>query len=120
MLLPVEWEIFGIALFVSMLSLWIDLRFREKNIDVSEGSSFFCKAFIHPSDAGKTIEVDLGSKQSVFVIDAAHVIFLLFALRLSGQAGSAGRVRKAKCRCGPGHWLSSGGLGREENTWNWA
>src|ERR1019366_1684502 len=46
-LLSVKWGIFGLALFISILYLWINLRFAARNIDVSEGSSFFRKAFTH-------------------------------------------------------------------------
>src|ERR1039458_8664295 len=44
-LLSVKWGIFGVTLFVSILYLWINLRFAARNIDVSQGSSFFSKAF---------------------------------------------------------------------------
>jgi hypothetical protein len=44
-LLSVKWGIFGVALIVSVLYLWVNLRFAARNIDVSEGSSFVSKAF---------------------------------------------------------------------------
>jgi hypothetical protein len=85
-LLSVKWGIFGVALFVSILYLWINLRFAARNIDVSEGSSFFSKAIRHPADASRTINIDLSPKVLVFAIDAAIVVLsLLFALSLSGQ-----------------------------------
>jgi hypothetical protein len=85
-LLSVKWGIFGVALFVSILYLWINLRFAARNIDVSEGSIFFSKAIRHPADASRTINIDLSSKLLVFAIDVGIVIFsLLFALSLSGQ-----------------------------------
>jgi uncharacterized membrane protein (UPF0182 family) len=85
-LLSVKWGIFVVALFVSILYLWINLRFAARNIDVSEGSSFFSKAIRHPADASRTINIDLSPKVLVFAIDAAIVVLsLLFALSLSGQ-----------------------------------
>ena len=85
-LLSVKWGIFGVALFVSILYLWINLRFAARNIDVSQGSSFFSKAFTHPADASRTINIDLSPKVVVFAIDAAIVVLsLLFALSISGQ-----------------------------------
>jgi uncharacterized membrane protein (UPF0182 family) len=85
-LLSVKWGIFGVALFVSILYLWINLRFAARNIDMSEGSSFFSKAIRHPADASRTINIDLSPKVLVFAIDAGIVVLsLLFALSLSGQ-----------------------------------
>jgi uncharacterized membrane protein (UPF0182 family) len=85
-LLSVKWGIFGVALFVSILYLWINLRFAARNIDVSEGSSFFSKAIRHPTDASRTINIDLSPKILIFAIDAGIVVLsLLFALSLSGQ-----------------------------------
>jgi uncharacterized membrane protein (UPF0182 family) len=85
-LLSVKWAMFGIALFVSILYLWINLRFAARNIDVSEGSSFFSKAIRHPADTSRTINIDVSSKLLVLAIDAGIVIFsLLFALSVSGQ-----------------------------------
>jgi uncharacterized membrane protein (UPF0182 family) len=85
-LLSVKWGIFGVAFFVSIIYLWINLRFAARNIDVSEGSSFFSKAIRHPADASRTINIDLSPKVLVFAIDAGIVVLaLLFALGLSGQ-----------------------------------
>jgi uncharacterized membrane protein (UPF0182 family) len=85
-LLSVKWGIFGVTLFVSIIYLWINLRFAARNIDVSEGSSFFSKAIRHPADASRTINIDVSSKLLVFAIDAGIVISsLLFALSISGQ-----------------------------------
>ena len=85
-LLSVKWGIFGVALLVSILYLWINLRFAARNIDMSEGSSFFSKAIRHPADASRTINIDLSPKVLVFAIDAGIVVLsLLFALSLSGQ-----------------------------------
>jgi uncharacterized membrane protein (UPF0182 family) len=85
-LLSVKWGIFGVALFVSILYLWINLRFAARNIDVSEGSSFFSKAIRHPADVSRTINIDISSKLMVLAIDAGIAIFsLLFALSVSGQ-----------------------------------
>ena len=50
-LLSVKWEMFGIALFVSILYLWINLRFALRNIDVLQGATFFSKEFPHRDDA---------------------------------------------------------------------
>ena len=85
-LLSVKWGIFGVTLFVSILYLWINLRFAARNIDVSEGSSFFSKAIRHPADTSRTINIDVSSKLLVSAIDAGIVIFsLVFALSVSGQ-----------------------------------
>jgi hypothetical protein len=85
-LLSVKWGIFGVTLFVSIIYLWINLRFAARNIDVSQGSSFFSRAIRHPADASRTINIDLSSKLLVFAIDAGIVISsLLFALSISGQ-----------------------------------
>jgi hypothetical protein len=85
-LLSVQWGLFGVALFVSILYLWINLRFAARNIDVSEGSSFFSKAIRHPADATRTINIDVSSKLLVLAFDAGILIFsLLFALNISSQ-----------------------------------
>ena len=85
-LLSVKWGIFGVSLFISLLYLWINLRFAAKNIDVSEGSSFVSKAFRHPTDATRTINIDVSSKMLVFAINTGIVVLsLLFALSVSGQ-----------------------------------
>ena len=85
-LLSVKWGIFGVALFVSILYLWINIRFAARNIDVSEGSIFFSKAIRHPADTSRTINIDVSSKLLVLAIDAGIVIFsLLFALSVSNQ-----------------------------------
>jgi hypothetical protein len=85
-LLSVKWGIFSVTLIVSVLYLWINLRFAARNIDVSEGSSFFSKSIRHPADASRTINIDVSSKLLVIAIDAGIVIFsLLFALSISGQ-----------------------------------
>jgi len=39
------------------LYLWLNLRFAAKNIDLVDGESFFNKAFKHPVDASRTINV---------------------------------------------------------------
>jgi len=85
-LLSIKWGLFAVSLFVSILYLWINLRLAARNIDVSQGSSFFNKAFQHPADASRTINIDISSKLLVVAIDAGIVIFsLLFALSVSGQ-----------------------------------
>jgi uncharacterized membrane protein (UPF0182 family) len=85
-LLSVKWGIFGLTLIVSVLYLWINLRFAANNIDMVDGESFFNKDFIHPADASRTINVDISPKLLVFVIDAAIVILSLFyALSVSSQ-----------------------------------
>jgi hypothetical protein len=85
-LLSLKWGIFFVTLFVSILYLWINLRFAARNIDVSEGSNFFSKALRHPADASRIININLSPKVLVFAIDAAIVILsLLFALSISGQ-----------------------------------
>jgi len=50
-LLSVRWGLFGLTLFISILYLWTNLRLAARNIDMSEGTSFFSKAFTHPADA---------------------------------------------------------------------
>jgi uncharacterized membrane protein (UPF0182 family) len=85
-LLSVKWGIFGLTLFISVLYLWINLRFAARNIDVLKGASFFSKEITHPTDASKTINIDVSPKLLVFAIDAGIVILsLLFALSASGQ-----------------------------------
>ena len=85
-LLSVKWGIFGVTLIVSVLYLWINLRFAAKNIDLVDGESFFNKAFTHPADASRTINVDISPRLLVFAIDFAIVVLsLIFALSVSGQ-----------------------------------
>jgi len=105
-LLSVQWGLFGVALFVSILILWINLRFAARNIDVSEGSSFFNKAIRHPADASRTINIDVSSKLLVLAFDAGIVIFsLLFALNVSGQWDTYLRFGTADhSNCGPSLW----------------
>jgi uncharacterized membrane protein (UPF0182 family) len=85
-LLSVKWGIFAVALIISVFYLWINLRFAAKNIDLVDGESFFNKAFRHPADASRTINVDISAKLLVFYIDFAIVVLsLIFALSVSGQ-----------------------------------
>jgi uncharacterized membrane protein (UPF0182 family) len=85
-LLSVKWGIFGVALIVSVFYLWLNLRFAARNIDLVSGESFFSKAFRHPADASRTINVDISPKLLVFSIDFAIVLLsLIFALSVSGQ-----------------------------------
>jgi uncharacterized membrane protein (UPF0182 family) len=85
-LLSVKWGIFGVTLIVSVLYLWVNLRFAARNIDFVDGESFFSKTFKHPADASKTINVDISPTLLIFFIDFAIVVLsLIFALRVSGQ-----------------------------------
>ena len=93
-LLSVKWGIFGVALIVSVLYLWGNLRFAARNIDLVDGESFFNKAFKHPVDASRTINIDVSPKLLVFAIDFAIVVLsLIFALSVSGQWDSFLRFR---------------------------
>jgi uncharacterized membrane protein (UPF0182 family) len=85
-LLSVKWGMFGVALFISILYLWINLRIAARSIDVLQGGSFFSKAFTHPTDTSKTINIDVSPKLLIFAIDAAIVILsLLFAFSISSH-----------------------------------
>jgi uncharacterized membrane protein (UPF0182 family) len=85
-LLSVRWGLFGLAFFISALYLWSNLRIASKNINVSEGTSFFSKEFTHPADATRTVNIDLSPTVLVFAIDAAIVaLSLLFAFGVSSQ-----------------------------------
>ena len=85
-LLSVKWGIFGVTLIISVLYLWLNLRFAAKNIDLVDGESFFNRAFTHPADASKTINVDISPRLLVFAIDFAIVaLSLIFALSVSVQ-----------------------------------
>jgi uncharacterized membrane protein (UPF0182 family) len=85
-LLSVKWGIFGVTLIVSVFCLWFNLRFAARNIDLVDGESFFNKAFAHPADASRTINVDISPRLLVFAIDFAIVVLsLIFALSVSGQ-----------------------------------
>jgi uncharacterized membrane protein (UPF0182 family) len=80
-LLTVRWGMFGAALLVSIVYLWINLRFAARNIDLVDGESFFKKAFTHPkaftrpAEADRMLNVDISPKLLVFAIDAA-ILFL--------------------------------------------
>ena len=85
-LLSVKWGIFAVTLVVSVFYLWINLRFAARNIDLVDGESFFNRAFKHPADASRTIDVDISPRQLVFAIDFAIVVLsLIFALSVSSQ-----------------------------------
>src|ERR1039458_45056 len=85
-LLSVKWGIFAVTLIVSVLYLWLNLRFAEKNIDLVDGESIFNKAFTHPADASKTINVDIIPRLLVLAIDFAIVaLSLIFALSVSDR-----------------------------------
>jgi len=85
-LLSIKWGIFGVTLIVSAFYLWLNLRFAARNIDLVDGESFFNRAFKHPADASRTIDVDISPRQLVFAIDFAIVVLsLIFALSVSGQ-----------------------------------
>ena len=81
-----KWGIFAVTLIVSVLYLWLNLRFAARNIDLDDGESFFNKAFKHQADASRTINIDIRPRQLVFTIDFAIVVLsLMFALSVSGQ-----------------------------------
>jgi uncharacterized membrane protein (UPF0182 family) len=85
-ILSVKWGIFAVTLIVSVLYLWLNLRFAARNIDLDDGESFFNKAFKHQADASRTINIDIRPRQLVFTIDFAIVVLsLMFALSVSGQ-----------------------------------
>jgi uncharacterized membrane protein (UPF0182 family) len=85
-LLSVKWGIFGVTLIVSVLYLWVNLRFAARNIDLVDGESFFSKAFKYPVDASRTINIDVSPKLMVFAIDFAIVVLsLIFAMSVSSQ-----------------------------------
>jgi uncharacterized membrane protein (UPF0182 family) len=85
-LLTVKWGLFGVTLIVSVFYLWLNLRFAARSIDLVDGESLFNKAFTHPADASRTINVDIKPRQMVFAIDFAIVVLsLIFALSVSGQ-----------------------------------
>ncbi len=85
-LFSVKWGIFCVTLFISIVYLWINLRFAARNIDTAQGPSFFSKEFTHPADPSRTINIDVSSKLLVSFIDAAILILsVLFALSVSSQ-----------------------------------
>jgi len=85
-LLSVKWGIFGVTLIVSAVYLWTNLRFAARSINLVDGESFFNRAFAHPADARRTIEVDISPRMLVFAVDfAILVLSLIFALSVSGQ-----------------------------------
>ena len=85
-LLSVKWGIFGVTLIVSIFYLWLNLRLAARNIDLVDGESFFSKAFRHPADASRTINVDISPSLLVFTIDFAIIVLsLIFALSVSSQ-----------------------------------
>ena len=71
-LLSVKWGIFGVALFVSVLYLMDQSPLCGEEHRLCMGSSFFNKAFTHPADAGRTINIDISPKLLVFAIDVGH------------------------------------------------
>ena len=85
-LLSVKWGIFGVTFIVSVLYLWINLRFAARSIDLVGVESIFNRTFSHPADASRTIEVDISPKLLVFAIDFAIVVLsLIFAMGVSAQ-----------------------------------
>ena len=85
-LLWVKWGIFGVTFIVSVLYLWINLRFAARSIDLVGVESIFNRTFSHPADASRTIEVDISPKLLVFAIDFAIVVLsLIFAMGVSAQ-----------------------------------
>ena len=85
-LLSVKWGLFGVTLIVSVFCLWLNLRFAARNIDLVNGDSFFNKAFTHPADSSRTINIDISARLLIFAIDFAIVVLsLIFALSVSGQ-----------------------------------
>jgi hypothetical protein len=85
-LLSVKWGIFGVTLLVSIFYLWINLRFAVRNISQEDGESFFNKAFRHPADKNRTIDVDISARQMVVAFDYAIVaLSLIFAFSAAGQ-----------------------------------
>jgi uncharacterized membrane protein (UPF0182 family) len=85
-LLSVKWGIFGVTLIVSVLYLWINLRFAAKNIDMADGERFFSKAFTNPADASRTINVNMSPRLLIYILDLAIVVLsLLYAMSVSSQ-----------------------------------
>ena len=97
-LLSVKWGIFGVTLVVSVLYLGLNLRFAARNIEFVDGESFFNKAFTHPADASRTINVDISPRLLVFAID-----FAILALCLEQDRDSRvlcpGNKRECRRRC---------------------
>jgi hypothetical protein len=72
-----------------------------------DGESFFNKAFTHPADASKTINVDISPRLLVFAIDFAIVVLsLIFAMSVSGSMGhlSPFQVWRLVWNRGPTFW----------------
>ena len=85
-LLSIKWGMFGLTLTGSLLYLWINLRFATKQVDVSEDGTSLNKTFIHPLNAGKSFNIEIGPKLLIFVIGMAILIVcLLVALGVSSQ-----------------------------------
>jgi hypothetical protein len=85
-LLSVKWGIFGVALVISVLYLWLNTRFAVINIDLMDKKSLFNRVVRHPADSTRTIEVDISPKQLIVAIDFAIVaLSLIFAMGASSQ-----------------------------------
>jgi uncharacterized membrane protein (UPF0182 family) len=76
----------AVTFIVSVFYLWLNLRFAARNIDLVGVEKLFNKAFTHPADASRTINVDISPKLLVFAIDFAIVVLsLIFAMGVSAQ-----------------------------------
>ena len=85
-LLSIKWGMFGLTLTVSLLYLWVNLRFATKHVDVSEDGNSLNKTFIHPMNASKSFNIEVSPKLLIHVIGmAALIVSLLVALGVSSQ-----------------------------------
>jgi hypothetical protein len=94
-LLSVKWGMFGVALVLAFLYLWIDLRFAAKSVDISPDHRRLFSVVTAPppdkttsasADARTTIDIDFSPQKLVLAITVAVVFLsLIFAAVISTQ-----------------------------------
>ncbi len=85
-LLSIKWGMFGAALVLGILYLWINLRLAAKNINISQENMPPRKVVAAASDTGGRMDVTLSSKLVMWVIGVAVTfVSLMFALGVVNQ-----------------------------------
>ncbi|MGB7494566.1 MAG: UPF0182 family protein, partial [Candidatus Acidiferrum sp.] len=85
-LLSVKWGMFGVALILAFLYLWINLRFAVKRSDISQEHGPSPKVATASSEAARRLNIDLNPKLLVLATGVAVLfVSLIFAVSVSAQ-----------------------------------
>jgi hypothetical protein len=85
-LLSIKWAMFGVALVLGFLYLWVSLRFAAKTIDVSQKDGSLGRFAAGSADTGTRVEINLNPRLMVLAIDLGILfVSLIFAIGISAH-----------------------------------